>query len=385
MDPMIRSIFLSKDHTLRPFTTTTALGGIQLSTLEKTASIGLSVLVGSFTLLIGGVVAFYWITAKIKSSKIKKIHPIVQLNENENKNTIEGNDLAKFAQKEPTSLTKKVRFADEVGRDLAEVRTYEPVDVDSDLPEQTQPESTPGSIDLLFLQTLPTLSLIDQQKMLKQFTQPMPTADYPLSTNQRRYPPRASCDTVRFEHGQLVSAHPEKIDLFKEEEIIALHPAQSQNVDGLRVHLDDKRRIVIQQQAVRGCTAAAVSMLTYPKYKKIDVNYLRRTNLGDTRTMQAKIREFGLASHVTKLNLKQSKEKLLECIQKSLQTHGSAIVSIAGEIGGHVVVVDEISENRQTIRLRDPYHGWAISVTQEAFCQRLIEGETSDMLQISNS
>lgn len=50
-----------------------------------------------------------------------------------------------------------------------------------------------------------------------------------------------------------------------------------------------------------------------------------------------------------------------------LKVSGSCICWSGGDIGGHVIVVDEVSDDLSQIRLRDPYHGWEITVTAEAF------------------
>lgn len=64
----------------------------------------------------------------------------------------------------------------------------------------------------------------------------------------------------------------------------------------------------------------------------------------------------GFYSHASNLS------ELREVIMKN----GSAIVSI--EVTGvHAVVVDDISQDLSKVRLRDPYHGWEITVTAEAF------------------
>lgn len=424
MEPTVKNIFLSKDHVVSPFTTTPELGLIKLSTLEKTASIGLSVLLGLFTLLIGGVVAFYWITARIKSSNIKKLNPGIlnantveekhtpnkfPFNSPENKNTLLRHALSESARiphspfpenmhevsevskdlPPPSKSKKRVRFADEIHLPLAVVKIFDrdlPIGPSSTFSAQIQKcEAKPSDEDPSLSKDLTALSREEGQKTLMQRVkplQPVSRVGYPLSTDQRRYPPLGTVDTVKFEHGKPVSAHPEKIDLFKKDEIITLHAATSEQINDLLVHKDEKNRIVIQQQATRGCTAAAVSMLIYPKCGRIDVPYLRRTNLGDTTSMQSKIAELHLASRVTKLDLKKSIEDLLFLMRNQLIVNGSAIIEIGGEIGGHVVLVDEISEDLQTIRLRDPYHGWAISVGKNAFSTRLKQGQFADMLQI---
>ena len=115
MDFSVKNIFFQKNHVISPFTTEKHFGDIKLSTLEKVAAIGLSILIGSFTLLIGGVVAFYWITATIKSDKIKQLNLLQRSSVETNQNI----DV------EPKKTKKKVSFAPDPY--LIQFRTYEPM------------------------------------------------------------------------------------------------------------------------------------------------------------------------------------------------------------------------------------------------------------------
>lgn len=93
--------------------------------------------------------------------------------------------------------------------------------------------------------------------------------------------------------------------------------------------------------------------------------------------IQQDIRKAGFKPMVTSLesnSLKTLRDQLLE--------YGSAIVSIIDpQAGCHSIIVDEVSKDLKQVRLRDPYHGWKITVSAEAFQSRW-KGQT--VIQIEN-
>lgn len=173
-----------------------------------------------------------------------------------------------------------------------------------------------------------------------------------------------------FKNGKFRSVLPEGVKFYKDSEILKLHPT-IQKIDlGDNITADrtDNGKIVILQQAKRGCTAAVAAMLIHDAGKSVNLNSLRNTNLGNTGSIKRWISEAGLIPKVTKLSLQDTtSDELLNRLQKLIESRGPAIVSTGNDIGSHVIVVDEINTKAGSVRLRDPYHGWAITVTKEAF------------------
>ena len=103
-------------------------------------------------------------------------------------------------------------------------------------------------------------------------------------------------------------------------------------------------------------------MLIMDHGKQPDLGELTTRNIGYKKDQVRDIQNAGLSPIVSEgFNLKAL--KLL------LQQNGPAIIPIDDkELGGHVIVVDEITD--EGVRLRDPYHGWEITVTLEAFNKR---------------
>lgn len=213
--------------------------------------------------------------------------------------------------------------------------------------------------------------------------QPVTSRSGPL---MRKYPPISHVDTVRFEKaGQAAtSAHGTGL-LFSDEEIVGIQPVKREKNlgDGVVVQFTVHNKAVIQQQGTRGCTAATAAMLIMDKQGNPDIEALKNTNLGSTDSQKRIITRAGFMPSVTTLpELSFAsidiRRKHLQQLQKLIQMRGAAVVNIDdSNLGNHVIVVDEITD--KDARVRDPYHGWEITITLEALAKRFSGG---DVIQI---
>ncbi|HAB99897.1 MAG TPA: hypothetical protein DCE71_08755 [Parachlamydiales bacterium] len=105
----------------------------------------------------------------------------------------------------------------------------------------------------------------------------------------------------------------------------------------------ENQKLILLQQATRGCTAACVAMLILENLNTLSEQHmleLSRTNLGDRLSMCRLLQKAGLTP-VVKYDIP------LDCLQQTIQENGPAIASIRG----HVVIVDEVTES--FVRIRD--------------------------------
>lgn len=72
----------------------------------------------------------------------------------------------------------------------------------------------------------------------------------------------------------------------------------------------------------------------------------------------------------------ENRLSLLKTLQALIKKNGSAIVKVNGPIGKHHVVVDDISPDFKNIRIRDPFHGWEITLEESVFYAMWIKEET---------
>lgn len=140
-------------------------------------------------------------------------------------------------------------------------------------------------------------------------------------------------------------------------------------------------RTVIQQVGWRGCGAACASMLMADRKISPDLQWLQDCNLSsdDHLCEMLKIKT-GLPVELAEKR-SSSREEIGRFFEERLAAHGPAILSIGGELGGHVIVLDTFSSSNNTASLRDPYHGWAIATTADAILKRL--GNLAQVVQIA--
>ena len=351
-----KEIFLSKSHLYAPFTIVDyrkkSIG--HLSPTQKALAIGLAVLAGVVSLGIGGVVTFYAVTAEMKANKLN------------NKQAVDvQTQFADVAVKQVKETGKKRKA---VGFKEARARKF----------EKDMPATDVGVVKSFQMKNLKNSDPKPPVQAAQLLVGKMVSAPYPKSIQERRYPPLSMVDTIKVVKGAAKSLHCDGNEKFyADEEILKLHPS-IRTVDigsNVKVDFTENNKAVIQQQAMRGCTAAVVAMLVFDAGKSINMGALKNTNLGDTDTVKGWIEEAGLKPLHTILNNEDGDDALLKELQQLLVKHGSAIVKTANDIGGHVVVVDHISDDLQQVRLRDPMHGWEITVTKEGFLRGFSGGD----------
>ena len=162
----------------------------------------------------------------------------------------------------------------------------------------------------------------------------------------------------------------------------------TQTFNGIEVKYSQNNKPIIRQAATRGCTAAATAMLICEHKKNVNLAYLKSRNLGDDEDMITDIQRAGLRPILTPCNTLMADRNTshgyfgrisnalytiynriqcnsLDKLKEAIKNNGSAILCVDKGIGGHVVVVDHITNTH--VRIRDPYHGWEIDVSRKDF------------------
>ncbi|WP_421234114.1 papain-like cysteine protease family protein [Aeromonas jandaei] len=127
----------------------------------------------------------------------------------------------------------------------------------------------------------------------------------------------------------------------------------------LHVHKDINNAIL--QKATRGCTAAVSAMLIADHGGKImSEGQMATRNLGDTEAIL-----HDLKTH--EIEPMCSNPQNLTTLKNALEQNGPGIVSVNSGVGGHVVIVDKVNPETQSVTIRDPAHGWRIDVAEKEF------------------
>ena len=154
-------------------------------------------------------------------------------------------------------------------------------------------------------------------------------------------------------------------------------------------------RHLIPQRAQRSCGYAAGAMIAldalcrYGKTPDIASRFIDNIPLGTLSTPESIARLLNLIPTLRGAGLEAVSTDLrggpLPALTASTEQFGSVMLSIGGEIGGHFVVVDTPKRNAtgdvESFRLRDPYHGWDITVTAVGLRQRMSHCEKTVVIR----
>lgn len=187
----------------------------------------------------------------------------------------------------------------------------------------------------------------------------------------RKFPPVSLKDTAIIPFNILLSEHG-TARVFEDHDIVEVQPVISKVELGQKIcaAYTSNGKAVIQQQSTRGCAAAATAMLIKDHGGQVESTTLKSCNLWPNQRTMSTLLNAGLKAIESKIDLNSHEDKL-RSLKTKLLAKGSAIVTIIGPFGAHFLVVDCISECLTKVRLRDPYHGWEITVLAKAFTEML--------------
>jgi hypothetical protein len=138
----------------------------------------------------------------------------------------------------------------------------------------------------------------------------------------------------------------------------------------LRYGVTSDGRHVIQQIGMRACTASVTNMIRLDKGIKPDVQIEYTRNIGTLEQIASELNISGINA-VTNTPTERlpirAREQILE---SALKESRSIILSVGGEIGGHVIILDKFDTETNTATIRDPYHGWSIKTDARGIANR---------------
>ncbi|MBX7149680.1 hypothetical protein K1X76_11455 [bacterium] len=196
----------------------------------------------------------------------------------------------------------------------------------------------------------------------------------------REYPPLGRNDTVLF-NVHTLEARSIRADkaFIRDDEILdyeawpALH---DRNINGVFYGITSDGRHVIHQASKRGCVMTCALMLALDHRISVDQNTLLNATLTNEQTAIQYFQDLGVTTYFNEI----VEIKKLEVL---ITENGAAMVGIGGEIGGHEIIVDYLSLRQNRAIIRDPYHGWSITISADSLNRRMLSEGAIPVLQIS--
>lgn len=126
--------------------------------------------------------------------------------------------------------------------------------------------------------------------------------------------------------------------------------------------ISESGKHILFQQANRSCVPTAIAMLVLDHKGTPCYSDLQSTDLANKRQAENFVKKAGFVPLTTPLNTIE-RPLLAEKLASMIKQNGPGVLSIKhSSLGAHVVVLDEISTYHQTATLRDPYHGWMVTI-----------------------
>lgn len=128
-------------------------------------------------------------------------------------------------------------------------------------------------------------------------------------------------------------------------------------------------RAMVQQVGTRGCIAACSAMICLDNRIEPDWKWVATCDLSTSEYLMEALALRGLTS--VKYELPKNRTEAAHLLELLLATYYAGVLSVTGELGGHVVVLDFLSLRYDLAIFREPYHGWCLATSAETLLGRI--------------
>lgn len=136
-----------------------------------------------------------------------------------------------------------------------------------------------------------------------------------------------------------------------------------------RISISQNHKYVLQQSTLQNADEACCAMLLLD-YQKVVPFHLFAQGIGDWSSLckgiKGMLNDAGL-SLIERRVAEIGKEQFLRSMRELLLEKGSAILHFRSSVRQKIMLCDYIAEDLQSVRIRDPWHGWEITVQADAF------------------
>jgi len=171
----------------------------------------------------------------------------------------------------------------------------------------------------------------------------------------------------------LETEQPQKrVGLFDDTEIwrVHVHPKDYQfSIGPLRYGETFGGKAVAQQMDWQSSAETCMAMILLDQGKHPNVDAMIRN--GSQSWNRDDLKSIGKGIKFRSVPLADLPDvQMGKLIEDQIKKHGSGILVLLSEIGQHYVIVDSFNTKNGLARIRDPFHGWSITVTTKAILKR---------------
>lgn len=144
-----------------------------------------------------------------------------------------------------------------------------------------------------------------------------------------------------------------------------------QSDDGVRFTSFNKA--IIQQSSILSAFSACLQMLLVDKDEASKKDVLIKS-ISSIEESLSEITRLGLIGKLSAIpeSVQRQPALFMETLKHYIFLRGPLIIGVdLDHIGSHFIIVDHVSDCFKFLRIRDPYHGWEITVKRKALIKKL--------------
>ncbi|MGZ3688845.1 MAG: hypothetical protein ACXVBW_11120 [Bdellovibrionota bacterium] len=145
------------------------------------------------------------------------------------------------------------------------------------------------------------------------------------------------------------------------------------------VFVTKEHRHVIQRLTPRDSTAAVTAMLIRDHGRMPAVAELVNRRMGNIEMMKTDLMKAKLTPKIPHV-MTGSNDSINQTLSALINRNGSIAVKVNGEIGESWIIVDKVDLVKGKARIREPHHGWDITITLQELDRKL--GNKIESLQV---
>lgn len=219
---------------------------------------------------------------------------------------------------------------------------------------------------------------------------PMTYEKYPkLRTPERLFPSASSVDTLRVgKDGVIRPANNPHINSVKDRDIIRRTPVYGVinaklSREIIPIFLLENGLWSILQPGIRSCTLGTTIDIMLDNHKIIMSTLCKLRNMGNADLIISDLIRVFSRDEVIVKNYNVTKDNDIRQLVADLQTRSLIISTDGTGIGNHSIILDHVDLGKNIAIIRDPFHGWQVTISFNIILSSVIQYESKELRTIS--